>query len=265
MNFISITIFNVFDNGIRVCILQINISFSWANQAWCAGCFCRPWWTRLPPVQVDLLSALEPFGTSELMSEESDSLYTSSSVASLSENERPPLFVCHCYVCSLTEDLVTNAWEELQEKPEWQLQDVQALRDTVQGSTPPEHVPRQQYFSAVLLSHQQVWLDWSLQLLVNYHSCRRNWPEGFSNLSPLVLKDVLSPGFLTMQHHPGPRGCHILCIDPNRWILSNYSITENMWAIYLILEKLFLLKKPRWFIWWLSTYFLPYSFLWFWS
>lgn len=35
------------------------------------------------------------------------------------------------YSCSLTPDLVAKAREELQEKPEWRLRDVQALRDMI--------------------------------------------------------------------------------------------------------------------------------------
>ena len=35
------------------------------------------------------------------------------------------------YSCSLTPELVAKAREELQEKPEWRLRDVQALRDMI--------------------------------------------------------------------------------------------------------------------------------------
>lgn len=35
------------------------------------------------------------------------------------------------YTCTLTPELVAKAREELQEKPEWRLRDVQALRDMI--------------------------------------------------------------------------------------------------------------------------------------
>lgn len=35
------------------------------------------------------------------------------------------------YSCTLTPELVAKAREELQEKPEWRLRDVQALRDMI--------------------------------------------------------------------------------------------------------------------------------------
>ncbi|KAM5246477.1 alpha-tocopherol transfer protein-like isoform 2-T2 [Ctenodactylus gundi] len=172
------------------------------------------------------------------MSEESDSLRTSPSVASLSENELPPPPEPPGYVCSLTEELVTKAREELQEKPEWRLRDVQALRDMVRKEYPNLSTSLDDAFLLRFLRARKFDYDRALQLLVNYHSCRRSWPEVFSNLRPSALKDVLSSGFLTVLPHTDPRGCHILCIRPDRWIPSNYPITENIRAIYLTLEKL---------------------------
>lgn len=149
------------------------------------------------------------------MSEESDSLRTSPSVASLSENELPlPPPEPPGYVCSLTEDLVTKAREELQEKPEWRLRDVQALRDMVRKEYPYLSTSLDDAFLLRFLRARKFDYDRALQLLVNYHGCRRNWPEVFSNLRPSALKDVLNSGFLTVLPHTDPRGCHVLCIRP---------------------------------------------------
>lgn len=149
------------------------------------------------------------------MSEESDSLRTSPSVASLSENELPlPPPDPPGYVCSLTEDLVTKAREELQEKPEWRLRDVQALRDMVRKEYPYLSTSLDDAFLLRFLRARKFDYDRALQLLVNYHGCRRSWPEVFSNLRPSALKDVLNSGFLTVLPHTDPRGCHVLCIRP---------------------------------------------------
>ncbi|XP_047707991.1 alpha-tocopherol transfer protein-like isoform X2 [Prionailurus viverrinus] len=173
------------------------------------------------------------------MSEESDSPRTSPSAASLSENELPPPPPePPGYVCSLTEELVTKAREELQEKPEWRLRDVQALRDMVRKECPNLSTSLDDAFLLRFLRARKFDYDRALQLLVNYHSCRRSWPEVFNNLKPSAVKDVLASGFLTVLPHTDPRGCHILCIRPDRWIPSNYPITENIRAIYLTLEKL---------------------------
>ncbi|EDL06339.1 RIKEN cDNA 5830472M02, isoform CRA_a, partial [Mus musculus] len=153
-----------------------------------------------------------------LMSEESDSLRTSPSVASLSENELPlPPPDPPGYVCSLTEDLVTKAREELQEKPEWRLRDVQALRDMVRKEYPYLSTSLDDAFLLRFLRARKFDYDRALQLLVNYHGCRRSWPEVFSNLRPSALKDVLNSGFLTVLPHTDPRGCHVLCIRPG-WL-----------------------------------------------
>ncbi|XP_011784384.1 PREDICTED: alpha-tocopherol transfer protein-like isoform X2 [Colobus angolensis palliatus] len=172
------------------------------------------------------------------MSEESDSLRTSPSVASLSENELLPPPEPPGYVCSLTEELVTKAREELQEKPEWRLRDVQALRDMVRKEYPNLSTSLDDAFLLRFLRARKFDYDRALQLLINYHSCRRSWPEVFNNLKPSALKDVLASGFLTVLPHTDPRGCHVVCIRPDRWIPSNYPITENIRAIYLTLEKL---------------------------
>ncbi|XDB56783.1 hypothetical protein AB1E18_010245 [Capra hircus] len=177
-------------------------------------------------------------GSWELMSEESDSLRTSPSAASLSENELPPPSAPAGYVCSLTEDLVAKAREELQEKPEWRLRDVQALRDMVRKECPNLSTSLEDAFLLRFLRARKFDYDRALQLLVNYHSCRRSWPEVFNNLRPSALKEVLASGFLTVLPHTDPRGCHVLCLRPDRWIPSNYPITENIRAIYLTLEKL---------------------------
>ncbi|XP_055293616.1 alpha-tocopherol transfer protein-like isoform X2 [Moschus berezovskii] len=172
------------------------------------------------------------------MSEESDSLRTSPSAASLSENELPPPSAPAGYVCSLTEELVAKAREELQEKPEWRLRDVQALRDMVRKECPNLSTSLEDAFLLRFLRARKFDYDRALQLLINYHSCRRSWPEVFNNLRPSALKEVLASGFLTVLPHTDPRGCHVLCLRPDRWIPSNYPITENIRAIYLTLEKL---------------------------
>ena len=148
------------------------------------------------------------------MSEESDSLRTSPSAASLSENELPPPSAPAGYVCSLTEDLVAKAREELQEKPEWRLRDVQALRDMVRKECPNLSTSLEDAFLLRFLRARKFDYDRALQLLVNYHSCRRSWPEVFNNLRPSALKEVLASGFLTVLPHTDPRGCHVLCLRP---------------------------------------------------
>ncbi|XP_049635272.1 alpha-tocopherol transfer protein-like [Suncus etruscus] len=172
------------------------------------------------------------------MSEESDSLRTSPSAASLSDNELPSRQAPPAYVCSLSQELVTKAREELQEKPEWRLRDVQALRDMVHKEYPHLSTALDDAFLLRFLRARKFDYDRALQLLLNYHGCRRSWPEVFTNLRPSALRHVLASGFLTVLPQPDPRGCPILCIRPDRWIPSSYPITENIRAIYLTLEKL---------------------------
>ncbi|TRZ17305.1 hypothetical protein HGM15179_009801 [Zosterops borbonicus] len=171
-----------------------------------------------------------------IMSGESDCTRTSPSAGSPSDTEllpdRPK------YVCTLSPDLVTKAREELQEKPEWRLRDVQALRDMVCKDYPSLGTCLDDAFLLRFLRARKFDYDRALQLLVNYHTCRRTWPEVFSNLKPSAIKPVLESGFVTVLPHRDPQGRHVVCIRPDRWTPSNYPITENIRAIYLTLEKL---------------------------
>ncbi|KAM6341045.1 alpha-tocopherol transfer protein-like isoform 4-T8 [Alca torda] len=170
------------------------------------------------------------------MSGDSDCTRTSPSAGSPSDNEflpdRPK------YVCSLSPDLITKAREELQEKPEWRLRDVQALRDMVCKDYPSLGTCLDDAFLLRFLRARKFDYDRALQLLVNYHTCRRSWPEVFNNLKPSTIKPVLESGFVTVLPHLDPEGRHVVCIRPDRWTPSNYPITENIRAIYLTLEKL---------------------------
>ena len=148
------------------------------------------------------------------MSEESDSLRTSPSAASLSENALPPPSAPAGYVCSLTEELVARAREELQEKPEWRLRDVQALRDMVRKECPHLGTSLEDAFLLRFLRARKFDYDRALQLLINYHSCRRSWPEVFNDLRPSAVREVLASGFLTVLPHTDPRGCPVLCLRP---------------------------------------------------
>ncbi|KAI1233342.1 hypothetical protein IHE44_0004514 [Lamprotornis superbus] len=195
-----------------------------------------------------------------IMSGESDCTRTSPSAGSPSDNELLPDWPK--YVCTLSPDLVTKAREELQEKPEWRLRDVQALRDMVCKDYPSLGTCLDDAFLLRFLRARKFDYDRALQLLVNYHTCRRTWPEVFSNLKPSAIKPVLESGFVTVLPHRDPQGRHVVCIRPGtqsrvslspssrrvwakslfpalyRWTPSNYPITENIRAIYLTLEKL---------------------------
>ncbi|XP_038606595.1 alpha-tocopherol transfer protein-like isoform X1 [Tachyglossus aculeatus] len=142
------------------------------------------------------------------------------------------------YVCSLSEELVTKAREELQEKPEWRLRDAQALRDMVCKDYPHLATSLDDAFLLRFLRARKFDYDRALQLLVNYHCCRRGWPEVFAHLKPSALREALDSGFLTVLPRCDPNGCRVVCLRPDRWVPSRYPITENVRAVYLTLEKL---------------------------
>ncbi|XP_040186065.1 alpha-tocopherol transfer protein-like [Rana temporaria] len=142
------------------------------------------------------------------------------------------------YVCSLTPELIQKAREELQEKPEWRLRDVQALRDMIWKDYPNLRTRVDDAFLLRFLRARKFDYDRALQLLVNYYSCRKGWPELFTDLRPSVVKPVLDSGFLTVLPHSDKEGRRVVCIRPGRWNPRDYPITENVRAMYLSLEKL---------------------------
>lgn len=146
------------------------------------------------------------------MSGNDDSLVTSPSEGSLSAIEILP--DQPSYVCMLSAELVAKAREELQEKPEWRLRDVQALRDMVCKDFPNLGTCLEDAFLLRFLRARKFDYDRALQLLVNYHCCRRSWPEVFTNLRPSAIKPVLESGFVTVLPHLDPEGRHVVCIRP---------------------------------------------------
>ncbi|KAG7471942.1 hypothetical protein MATL_G00103340 [Megalops atlanticus] len=142
------------------------------------------------------------------------------------------------YTCTLTPELVAKAREELQEKPEWRLRDVQALRDMVLKDQPNLRTRLDDAFLLRFLRARKFDYDRALQLLLNYHASRRAWPEVFHDLRPSTVKHVLDLGFLTVLPHPDPHGRYILCLRPGKWKPNDYPFVDNIRAIYLTLEKL---------------------------
>lgn len=149
------------------------------------------------------------------MSGNDDSIITRPSEGSLSAIE--VLADQPSYVCMLSADLVAKAREELQEKPEWRLRDVQALRDMVCKDFPNLGTCLDDAFLLRFLRARKFDYDRALQLLVNYHCCRRSWPEVFTNLRPSAIKPVLESGFVTVLPHLDPEGRHVVCIRPGNF------------------------------------------------
>ncbi|XP_075032921.1 alpha-tocopherol transfer protein-like [Mixophyes fleayi] len=169
------------------------------------------------------------------MAQENETSVGSSSVSSLLEVDST---LQEGYVCTLSAELVLKAREELQEKPEWRLRDVQALRDMIWKEYPNLKTRVDDSFLLRFLRARKFDYDRALQLLVNYYSCRKGWPEVFTDLRPSAIKPVLDSGFLTVLPHTDTEGRRIVCIRPGRWNPQNYPITENLRVIYLSLEKI---------------------------
>ncbi|XP_062396906.1 alpha-tocopherol transfer protein-like [Sardina pilchardus] len=142
------------------------------------------------------------------------------------------------YSCTLNPALEAKAREELQEKPEWRLRDVQALRDMVLKEHPHLRTRLDDAFLLRFLRARKFDYDRALQLLLNYHASRRAWPEVFHDLRPSTVKHVLERGVLTVLPQSDNHGRYILCLRPGKWRQNDYPFVDIIRAIYLTLEKL---------------------------
>lgn len=160
------------------------------------------------------------------MAQENETSVGSSSVSSSLEVDST---LHEGYVCTLTPELVLKAREELQEKPEWRLRDVQALRDMIWKDYPNLRTRVDDPFLLRFLRARKFDYDRALQLLVNYYGCRKGWPEVFTNLKPSAVKPVLDSGFLTVLPHTDTEGRRIVCIRPGmiKRLLFLYVESQN--------------------------------------
>lgn len=172
------------------------------------------------------------------MADENDHLYVGPSEEGPRTENGFPAAPPPVYTCTLTPELVAKAREELQEKPEWRLRDVQALRDMVLKEQPNLRTRLDDAFLLRFLRARKFDYDRAMQLLLNYHCSRRAWPEVFHDLRPSTVKHVLDLGFLTVLPRPDPHGRYILCLRPGKWKPNDYPFVDNIRAIYLTLEKL---------------------------
>ncbi|KAM4737751.1 LOW QUALITY PROTEIN: alpha-tocopherol transfer protein-like [Anableps anableps] len=132
------------------------------------------------------------------------------------------------YSCTLTPELVAKAREELQEKPEWRLRDVQALRDMILKEHPNLRTRLDEPAIFLLrFLRRKFDYDRALQLLLNYHRGRKAWPEGFQDLKPSTVKHVLTWGFLTVLPRPDPNGRIQVLFLPARLVLFIF-LSEDM-------------------------------------
>ncbi|XP_078722425.1 alpha-tocopherol transfer protein-like [Lampetra fluviatilis] len=141
------------------------------------------------------------------------------------------------YVCRFSPHLVEVARQELQEKPEWRLRDIQALRDMLKEH-PEIPAPTDDGFLLRFLRARKFDYDKALLLIDNYYKCRRVWPDVFVNFYPSSVRHVLEAGVVTALPQPDAQGRRIIVLRPGLWNPAVAPATDMLRVLYMTLEML---------------------------
>ncbi|WAR15866.1 TTPAL-like protein [Mya arenaria] len=119
------------------------------------------------------------------------------------------------YVCTLSEDLVKQAEEELNEKPQWRSRDIQALRDMVNKRADLK-IRTDDAFLLRFLRAKKFDYDRAFNLIVRHYEMKadeRN-KQLFTNLRPASVKHVLEAGVTGVLPHRDKLGRRVIMFRP---------------------------------------------------
>ncbi|XP_052762897.1 alpha-tocopherol transfer protein-like isoform X3 [Mya arenaria] len=143
------------------------------------------------------------------------------------------------YVCTLSEDLVKQAEEELNEKPQWRSRDIQALRDMVNKRADLK-IRTDDAFLLRFLRAKKFDYDRAFNLIVRHYEMKadeRN-KQLFTNLRPASVKHVLEAGVTGVLPHRDKLGRRVIMFRPGRWDPSKYPLDDIFKTNFLTLSKL---------------------------
>lgn len=103
------------------------------------------------------------------------------------------------YQCALNEASLKKAYEELNEKPEWRMRDIEAVRDLCLN-TPGLNSCLDDAFLVRFLRARKFEYDGTVELICNYYKQRGQHPAIFENFKPSSIK--VSPYFFVIFTPP---------------------------------------------------------------
>ncbi|KAL4217917.1 hypothetical protein ACF0H5_022656 [Mactra antiquata] len=143
------------------------------------------------------------------------------------------------YVCTLSDDLVQKAQEELNEKPEWRSRDIQALRDMIQKK-PELKIRTDDAYLLRFLRAKKFDYDRAFNLVVRHFEMKADEKNKqlFNNLRPSAIKHVLEAGVTGVLQNRDKFGRRVIIFRPGKWDPSKYSIDDIFRTNFLTLSKL---------------------------
>ncbi|CAH1772531.1 unnamed protein product [Owenia fusiformis] len=147
------------------------------------------------------------------------------------------------YECTLDEKDLQKAKAELNENPKTRLQDVQKLREMVQGHKGLK-VDTSDSFLLRFLRARKFNIQRAFDNIVRYCSIRNEYPDVFDKLSPRAgpndVKQVLDDGFVTVLPGLDKERRKVLVFRPGRWDPEKYPITMLLRTNIVCIEQLLL-------------------------
>lgn len=143
------------------------------------------------------------------------------------------------YVCTLSDDLIKQAEEELNEKPQWRSRDVQALRDMLEKK-PELKIRKDDAFLLRFLRAKKFDYDRAYNLIVRHFEMKADEKNKqlFTNLRPAAVKHVLDAGVTGVLPHRDKLGRRVIVFRPGKWDPSSFPIDDIFKTNFLTLSKL---------------------------
>ncbi|XP_060565184.1 alpha-tocopherol transfer protein-like isoform X2 [Ruditapes philippinarum] len=143
------------------------------------------------------------------------------------------------YVCTLSDELIVKAEEELNEKAEWRARDIQALREMILKK-PELKIRTDDAYLLRFLRAKKFDYDRAFNLIMKHFSMRADEKNKqlFDNLLPSTVKHVLDAGVTGVLPHRDKQGRRVMIFRPGKWDPSKYAIDDIFRANFISLTKL---------------------------
>ncbi|GAB0096829.1 hypothetical protein DMENIID0001_123970 [Sergentomyia squamirostris] len=142
------------------------------------------------------------------------------------------------YECKLSEDLVKKAEENLREDENLRSQALDQFREWIKKHPRIKRCRMDANFLMRFLRTKKFSVPEALQLLENYLTTRKIFPELFENLTldDPAIKHMISTGSVMLLPEPDMNGRLVITFDPEHYDVNKYSTVDGIRSTNLILE-----------------------------
>uniref|UniRef100_A0AAT9H828 Alpha-tocopherol transfer protein n=1 Tax=Peronia verruculata TaxID=500109 RepID=A0AAT9H828_9EUPU len=140
------------------------------------------------------------------------------------------------YTCTLSEEAVKAAAEELSEDPDTRKIEVKTLRQRLE-KYPGLRARTDTPFLLRFLRARKFDQELTFQLVINYYSTRRDDREVFRDLKPFCIRHVFDSGYTTPLGLRDKQGAAVILEKPGSWDYGRYSEIDLIKADCITVTK----------------------------